>query len=340
VNEYITAYERALVRFEEWLAPLLRDDGSLATPGLPCWACMSLPAYAHVTGKRELLARTILHIEREWERDDRFFHHPALAGMLPYVPAWMLSGAAWAGHVRLREKLVALILSFQDAKTGGLFGAEAHRQAGAGEIEFDSTTHACAALCLAGRIAEADRMGQYLAMLVNAQPDADRFFLVWDTGCGLVRGFDPATAKERVLDPKVPRQYLYKSGLLIRALALLHLATGKRTCLDLARQHCQWVASRFPEFWRVTLSHKMAWAAVALFEATGDRAHLTITRQVADYLVELQQPDGSFRYPELWPTSAVNLEDKIDAGCQFGTWIALARLACLPGQEPLLRTIG
>ena len=50
--------------------------------------------------------------------------------------------------------------------------------------------------------------------------------------------------------------------------------------------------------------------------------------RVADHLVTLQQPDGGFHYPEFWPPyDQVEMEQKINIGAQFATWIAFARTA-------------
>jgi hypothetical protein len=246
--------------------------------------------------------------------------------MLPYLPAWLLQSATLGGRVGFRELLVREIMGFWDEQSGGLFGTEAARAAGAGEIDFDSTTQACAALCLAGRTAEGARLGAFLKFLIRSQPDAERRFLTtWNSATkAWVKDTAPRRARDEALEWNAPAQYLYKSGLLIRALALLHQASGDPECLFLAEEHFH-LATR-GEWWNNTLAHKMAWASAALHDATGKREYAEAACRVAEHLVELQQPEGWFHYPEYWPPpEKVSFEQKAGIGCQFAAWIALAK---------------
>ena len=72
----------------------------------------------------------------------------------------------------------------------------------------------------------------------------------------------------------------------------------------------------------------VGWSAWTLLGLTHKPGYAEQLFRVADHLVTLQQPDGGFHYPEFWPPyDQVEMEQKINIGAQFATWIALARTA-------------
>jgi len=232
----------------------------------------------------------------------------------------------WGGSMPLKTVLEQHLLRFQDSRGGGFFGSESARDAGTGVIDFDSITLACAALCSAGNTEAAEKCGRFLVELVRSQPEPDRqFFFMWDTGKGLIDDGDSPPGPNRVLEWKKPGQYLYKIGLLVLALTLLHRLHGNASHLDMAREFYRRAVSLSPDLWTNTLAHKMIWAAHALFCVTGDNEYAEHTCRMADHLVTLQQPDGGFHYPEFWPPySEVAPEQKLNIGTQFASWIAMA----------------
>jgi hypothetical protein len=69
----------------------------------------------------------------------------------------------------------------------------------------------------------------------------------------------------------------------------------------------------------------MGWAACTLFSLTRKREYVEHASRVASHLISLQQTEGVFHYPELWRDyGQVSTEQKINVGCQFASWIALA----------------
>jgi hypothetical protein len=247
--------------------------------------------------------------------------------MMPYIPAWLVMGATLTENVRLRSVMEKHLLSFQDKKSGGFFATAAGRDSGHGLLDFDSTTQACAALCIAGNEAAAAKCGHYLRKLVETQPNpTSRLFLQMDSEKGLIREFDPKQAFSHVLAYAEPKAHLYKIGLLARAFAFLHPLTGDKSYLELAESHYRRAADLSPDIWTNTLAHKMGWAAWTLFRMTGRPTYVEDARRMADHLVTLQQPDGGFSYPELWASyEDVPMDFKLNIGTQFATWIIYAR---------------
>ena len=165
--------------------------------------------------------RALHFVETRYISDGRLVQTGPRRQMMPYTPGWFVLGATLQERVKLRSVLVRDLLSYQDPRTGGFFGSAESRDAGAGIIDFDSTTQACAALCVAGQERAALKCGEYLRALAKAQPDPERQMLLqWDSGKGLVKDFDPAKAFGHVLVYGERKQHLYKIGLLARAFRL------------------------------------------------------------------------------------------------------------------------
>jgi hypothetical protein len=325
-EERLKIYSDALRRFAEWFNRFRKSDGSLDAPNLSCPAYMPVPLYAHATGDTDLLHRTLAYIEVRAERDAHFLRAPG-KGLLPYRMGWIAMGAMLGDHLRLARSLEKQMLPFHHSRTGGFFGTEAAESAGEGEICFDSTANVCAALCVVGNDTAATRAGDFLRRLVEPQLDAGRGLLCgWHSQHGLIAKFDPKAARGYAIDQGRPSQYLYKMGLLVRAFAALYCRTGDAADLDLAKALQQWPVNNAPDVWTNTLGHKLGWSAWTLFTITREELYLEQACRVADHLTTLQQPDGAFHYPEFWPPYAqVEIESKLNLGCQFATWIAYAR---------------
>ncbi len=248
----------------------------------------------------------------------------------------MTHGAILGEHLHLAAWLEKWMLRFQHRDTGAFFGTEETRQAGDGEICFDSTTIACATLCLSGNLIEAERTGEFLRRLVRTQPDPERRFLcVWHTTRGLVTQFDAQQTRVYAIEWDQPQQYLYKIGLLVRALALLHARTGRAEDLDLAEALYRTAVTRSPNVWNNTLAHKLGWAAYTLGVLTGNPTYTAGACGVADRVASLQQANGAFHYPEFWPPyDQVTVEQKCNIGLQFATWLAYARTLLIT-QNPI-----
>ena len=325
-------YEASLARFEAWLCARCGADSSFRGAGVTSAAYMPLPVYAQAAGRPGLGAVALRLIQERHIAVGLLVQDPSRRDMMPYVPAWVLLGSALCEDPRMRVLMARQVLSYQDPRTGGLFGSARSRRLKAGVIDFDSTTLACPALCVAGEDDAAARCGQYLLRLIRAQPSPSRFFfLQWDTGRGLVRDFAPASSPAHLVTYTYPGQHLYKIGLLARALALVHGVTGESEYLQLAQAYYRKAASDSPDVWTNTLAHKMGWAAWTLACATGQRSYAEDACRMADHLARLQQPDGGFHYPELWTDyAAIPLDMKVNLSAQFATWIALAAEASRP----------
>ena len=322
----LSRYDATVQRHAAWLDAGLDENGAYRGGGAACGAYMPLPVYGHAVGRQDLMLQSTAQLETFF-RNGELALPPQVKDLMPYIPAWLVMGATLAESMRLRSSALKYLLPFQDRKTGGFFGKVEARDAGRGVIDFDSSTQACGALCISGQSIAAVRCGEYLKTLIQAQPDPEnRFFLQWDSERGLIREFDPKEKTAHVLVYAGRKEHLYKMGLLVRALGLLHGLTGDAGALQLAETLYRRTVEASPDIWTNTLAHKMAWAAWTLFHLTRNGQYARDACRMADHLATLQQADGGFIYPELFQTYADMPRDyKYNIGTQFATWIVQAR---------------
>jgi hypothetical protein len=327
MNPQLETYTAAIDRFHHWLCNQREPDGSLRLTTPACTAYTPLPLYALAIGDIDWLVQLLSVIEQRCHEDEARFLHPASGTLIPYRAAWLLMGAVRGEQLRLATWLERWLLRFQHHKTGAIFGTEADRQVGTGEICFDSTANICATLCLSGNLDEAERLGAFLRRFVEVQPDPERrFFTGWHSERGLITEFATPDPRGYVIEYGQPRQMLYKIGLLARAFALLGTRTGQSQYLKLAEAVHRTAVAKSPDVWSNTLAHKLGWSAYTLGVLTRKAEYTQDACHMADRLVALQQPDGAFDYPEFLPSyEQVSVDLKCNYGAQFTTWIAYAR---------------
>ena len=328
----IHAYRGALDRLDRWIQGHRRPDGSWVQPASPS-GYFSLPPYACEVGRRDWAITTVRHVEESFVGADRTLQQGARDQMLPYVPSWLAWGASLTERFRFASSLIDQVLAFR-SPSDGFFGSEEGRRTGRGPIDFDSTTMATVALALCGRVEDCRRSADFLLRLYGDQPEiAASFCTAWSEpgGLGFVEDEFPSTAILRWAEPS---QHYYKIGLFTLALAYAYGATGDGRYLDCGVELYDRAVESAADLWTNTLSHKMCWAGTLLHSVTGRAQYLEHACRFADHLVSLQQEDGAFNYPELWPSYPPTPWEMIpNAGLQFGLWIArtLSRLRSATG---------
>lgn len=321
--ERIAAYERTVNRFSEWMTSELQPDGSWPRAS-SADAYFSAVAYAGYTGRPDVAASMLRHIEREYvDGQGQLRQQPNRDRMITYTPAWLVSGAFDAGMFEFGTKMIDYVLSFQCESCGGLFAGVAERDAGKGPIDFDGTGISIIAAARAGRVEAAVKGADFLMRLREAQPHPDDcFYTAWSQPAGLLTG-----AKEvpetTILRWSEPGQHYYKVGILAVGLAHAYSVTANRAYLDAAVAAHRHAIERGADLWTNTLAHKMCWSATVLGAITGDQSYLEGACRFADHLVTLQQPEGTFHYPEMWPTyPPPHWQGLPNVGGQFALWIA------------------
>jgi hypothetical protein len=229
-------------------------------------------------------------------------------------------------RIDVAQRVLDYALTFQDVKTGGLFGSVLERDTGKGEIEFDSTAIVGLACTYSGRIAEAEKIGHFFLRLHREQPDVEKRYLwCWNSDGSPVLDYPEEEAQQYVMMRDAPRQAYWKSGLFISFLALLHAATGNPEYLQAATEHFRRAAENADDVCHTTYSHKLAWGSALLYRATGVPAHRRTAMEIAEHLLSLQQEDGAFIYPEAQQGEEAPSPWAPSATFQFATWLHTVR---------------
>ena len=126
----------------------------------------------------------------------------------------------------------------------------------------------------------------------------------------------------RVIVRNDPAQHHYLTGMIIGYLSDLFRATSERKYLDGAETIYEFAAGGSPAIYQNTLSHKFAWGCSWLYRSTGKSEHLESACRVCDYLLGIQEDDGTFVHYGLvksaadWPYSP-----RLNTTAQFSLWI-------------------
>jgi hypothetical protein len=178
------------------------------------------------------------------------------------------------------------------------------------------------AFARSGRTESCAKAADYLVGLLEAQPHFDR--------CMYTEGEDSSGVQ--ILQWNQSRQAYYKVGLFVVALVDSYGVTGSQTYLETATAVYRHCTERAVDLWTCMMSHKMVWAASMLHAVTGESHYAEDACRLADHIATLQNPDGSFHYPEVWTQFPPDPWDLVpNLLFQAGLWLVLARDAFRAG---------
>jgi hypothetical protein len=326
--EYLQAVKRA----QEWIINHQESDGGFGPAVETLSHHMAVPASLLQTGHPTEAAKLVSYIKKRFIPPNGTFDMPEWKAGRPgalfeycYAPSWVIYGAHLNSAFDASIPSMPHILDFQDPGTGGMFGSPKDKEQKKGLISAPVTCIAGQAALVTGHLAEAKRMGGHILHLIEKNPDLEKeFYPAWDTERGLLMGADTPSFPNmpRVLVRNAPGQHHYLTGMMIAYLSDLFRATGEKKYLDGAETIYAFAAGGSPAIYENTLSHKFAWGCSWLFRATGKSEHLESACKVCDYLVGIQEQDGTFVHYGLvkssadWPYSP-----RLNTTAQFSLWI-------------------
>ena len=326
-------YRQAVDRAMGWMLAHQQPDGSFGAIERMSHYMLTGAALLY-GGRAEAAARLMPALRRLYVRPDGGFDPPeiriGLRGALAergYAPSWMI----YSAHVNLAFDIslpaMPQLLRLQDPATGGMFGSLEDADRGLGIIHTAVTSVAAEAAVATGHVPEARRMADHLVdNILGRNPDLSQaLYPVWDTEGGVRT--DDATPSFPNMPPVLRRherdQHHYLTGMMIGALVDVYGATRARKYLDAALEIYEFAAGGTPAIYESTASHKFAWGCAWLYRETGKAEHLESACRVCDYLVSIQETDGSFvhwafvKSADEWPYSP-----RFNITGQFALWIA------------------
>ena len=321
-------YRASIDRTMKWILEHQEDDGSFgAITSMSHY--MALGASLHFNGCSDEASRLMPFIKKTYITDNGDFVPPVSELSLLelyYAPSWVIYSAHACSATDISMGSIAHVLKFQDPQTGGLFGSAPDAERRKGIIHPAVTSLGGLASLATGHVAEARRMGDHLVdNLIARNPDLSKaFYPTWHTERGVMTGDDvPASTNSAgVLVRDEAGQYHFLTGMMIAFLSKLYERSGDRKYLDGALTLHEFVADGTPAVFENTLSHKFIWGCAWLYQQTRQAEHLDSACRLCDYLVDIQEADGTFTHlglgiaSEDWPCSP-----RLGLSAQFALWI-------------------
>jgi hypothetical protein len=327
------SYRSAVDQAVKWILSHQEENGGFG-PIETMSHYMLVGAALLYTGCPQAAARLMPVLKKLFVRTDGSFDPPEVrAGRKSaliergYAPSWMI----YSSHLNLSFDIslpaMPHLLKFLDPNSGGMFGSQEDSERGKGIINAAVTCVAGEAALTTGYIAEAQRMGDHLVNnLIARNPDLNKaFYPVWDTEYGLRTDPEAPSAPNMpgVLLRYEPEQHHFLTGMMIGFLTDLYRTTAAGKYLDAAVTLYDFAAGGTPAIYESTISHKFAWGCAWLYRLTGKAEHLDSACRLCDYLVSIQEKDGSFvhwafvKSADEWPYSP-----RLNTTAQFALWIS------------------
>jgi hypothetical protein len=145
-----------------------------------------------------------------------------------------------------------------------------------------------------GHRAAAEAAGRWLGRLWDAQPAlSDRLYTIATRAGGLATEVpDGADRRHYINESQEVRQMHYNGGIAAAFLARLHLATGDRQWLELARNYQAFSMNSTERQFEVMQVCKSGWGGALLYLITGEPLYRDWTIKMGDWFVANQHADG------------------------------------------------
>lgn len=307
----LDAYRACTRRVTDWFVSTLEPNGAIRDE-------LDLIAYYHAPN---LLAVTDHAVEAQrmasWLAanalpDDGDFRYQNKKGDIiqptmqwNYINGWLTWGLSRLGRFDLSEPAARFLERFQDEGTGGFLTA-ANPNDGyspvTGAVDMGSTCAATLGMIYSGRWRAATRAGEFLLRVVRAHAEAESFHCRFHSDGSAITEFSHEQAYVSILRFDQPRQAYWYFGFAARILALLHRATGRRDFLDGALGYIGLFDRCHEDRWTHWANDKVAWASAALYQATGDEAHIERVGRCFNPIVAAQRDDARWHWEAFFPS--------------------------------------
>lgn len=218
---------------------------------------------------------------------------PTGPGFSNYRNAWLGRGVHVLGRYDLSRALGNFIEGQIDPLTGGLF-ADPHAPAEKRETCWGSTGSGVLALIAMGRLAAAQRAGDYMIAMMDDQPDAKgKLYLRRDASGKIIdKDIREGLALVYSIEMGTPGQVYWYVGMAMNACANLYLATGDRKWIDGGYKAFEYFKNCHEEIYQIISNGKVAWGLAAMYAVTGDAQFKKHALDAWQWHYDVQSPDG------------------------------------------------
>jgi hypothetical protein len=230
-----------------------------------------------------------------------------------YTNAWIAMGTQRLGRFDVAVPTHKYLLDFYNKRQGGFnTNGPYHPWDKKGTVtDTLSISHGGLMALYFGDMKKAKAAGDLLLDVYDDQDDlASGFYLRIDWKGRLIKEYPPEMAGFYFVSATDPNQAYFFIGYPIAYLGLLHRATGEDRYQEGANNYLNFALSTTGNIRSFFYAHKVAWGAAICAKNTGNPAYAQLARDICDYLVSIQQPNGQF-LPELGVFSSLDQTSEI-----------------------------
>lgn len=311
----VKQYRRSCRRGTDWLLNQMEDTGSVG-PVEERLYYYRLPWTFALMGEVAAANRTLDWIRDHMQSDSGAFEGTSPQGIFDerygsYPLACLLVGAVLMQRFDVVYPGVSSLLAWQDPESGGVYNTRSDMTE-TGEQELFPTAQYGMTMILVNRIDEAVLAGKWMKRLWELQPDtSERLHHVYTRASGVITDVPTPQDSLYITRKHDPWQHHFNGGIAAAFLSNLHMATGDRTWLDLAREYQAFSMTSDPVQFQSMQTCKSGWGSGLLYAVTREKAYYYWTTRLGDWFVSHQYTDGHWENTHYWnpvPTNADNIE--------------------------------
>lgn len=319
----IESARNSAARGVAWLRALIQPGGSLrGATALDCY--YKAPCALAFAGHRDDALRVFGFVEQRFLQANGDLDGTGVSWydrFRIYPHSWLLWAATELDRPETARALAGFLETQWNPESGG-FRADAN-----GTEEIMTTSLAGLALLRHGRAEIAERAGEWLERVLDAQPDLHRGLIhVWRPGKGLDEGDGSVWFR---VNASEPRQWYFQYGISAALLADLARRTGQQKWLSLARRYLHASAHCHEDRYSTPQSGKIGWGAAWTYAQSRREEDKALVEAVIRGLGALQCGDGSWNGEGVYdaqpdPASAVA---RIDVTAEFVALLSIMGMA-------------
>jgi len=274
MKDKIENYLKASQRGSEWLVSKQQGDGSITKAEVYYKA----PYALGVTGRVPEAYKIIGWIRDNVLKDNGDLNHNT------YKNSWMAQGIHRLARFDVSIPAIGYILKAQ-APCGGFCANDDTSQI----VEPIYTAWGGLCAIYVDHLDAACKAGNCFIEMVRQQPDKLKFYYNMTADGKLL-------ADSGFVDATKPRQIYYNPGIAMIFLTRLYMATLDKKYLTTAQEIFEFTLRCADDAYQTPPSGKSGLGCALLYHITGDTKARDKALELADYLVEIQHPDGAWGF--------------------------------------------